>query len=197
MGTRRGPPRPLRRFPPARCARRDRRNDRDRLRLDVGLRQDLLHIRRLAGLVRPEAAREVARTRMQLEQPTTARPDWIIQATNDAWFGTLTGPYQHFAQTRLRAIEQGLPLIRAANTGISAVIDARGHIATDLAGAPAILPLGVQGVIDAPLPGAFAAPPYARMLAFAGDWPIAAFLLLALLIWRVFGVKSLPRSTRA
>ena len=128
---------------------------------------------------------------------TTARPDWIIQATNDAWFGTLTGPYQHFAQTRLRAIEQGLPLIRAANTGISAVIDARGHIATDLAGAPAILPLGVQGVIDAPLPGAFAAPPYARMLAFAGDWPIAAFLLLALLIWRVFGVKSLPRSTSA
>lgn len=110
---------------------------------------------------------------------TDERPDWIVQATNDAWFGTLTGPYQHFAQTKLRAIEQGLPLIRAANTGISAVVDARGFIATDRSGAPALLGLGREGVIDATLPGAFEPPPYARILASAGEWPLVFLLSVA------------------
>ena len=102
-----------------------------------------------------------------------ARADWIMQVTNDAWFGTLTGPYQHFAQARFRAVEQGLPLLRAANTGISAVVDARGRIATDTAGRPASLGLGLQGVIDAAVPGALAAPPYARL----GDLPLLVVLL--------------------
>jgi len=93
------------------------------------------------------------------------RAGWILQATNDAWFGSLSGPYQHLAQARLRAIEQGLPLVRAANTGVSAVIDAKGRVL-------ASLPLNTDGVLDAPLPAAYPPTPYAR----TGDWPLLALL---------------------
>ncbi len=92
------------------------------------------------------------------------RADWILQITNDAWFGTLTGPYQHFAQAQLRAIEQGLPLIRVANTGVSGVIDAKGRVR-------ATIPLGQAAFLDTPLPGPLAITPYARF----GEVP---FLLL-------------------
>lgn len=95
-----------------------------------------------------------------------ARADWILHITNDAWFGTLTGPWQHLAQARLRAVETGLPVLRAANTGISAVIDARGRVV-------AALPLGVADIIDAPLPPPLPATPYARN----GDLPIVLLLL--------------------
>ncbi len=97
------------------------------------------------------------------------RPDWMVHITNDAWFGEFSGPYQHLALARLRAAEQGLPLVRAANTGISAVIDGRGQIT-------ASLPLGVDGALDAALPPALPPTLYAR----TGDWPALAALLILL-----------------
>ncbi|MFP3920483.1 MAG: apolipoprotein N-acyltransferase [Dichotomicrobium sp.] len=83
------------------------------------------------------------------------RPDWFLNVTDDSWFGETSGPYQHLHQTRMRAVEEGLPVIRAANTGISAVIGPRGELRDSL-------PLGVQGVIDTALPRPVAAPLYAR-----------------------------------
>jgi len=102
------------------------------------------------------------------------RPDWIAQVTNDAWFGDTGGPLQHLAQARMRAIEQGLPLARAANTGISAVIGPYGRVVDSL-------PLGTQGFLDAALPAALPPTLYAR----TGDLPaaLAALLLLGLGVW--------------
>ncbi len=81
--------------------------------------------------------------------PGNASPGVIVNVTNDAWFGNSFGPYQHFSQSRIRSIEQGLPMIRSANTGISAVIDPYGRILK-------FLPIGVADVIDSPLPVALA-----------------------------------------
>ncbi len=97
----------------------------------------------------------------------TQRPDWIINVTNDGWFGKSSGPYQHLAQARLRTIEQGLPLARAANTGISAIIDSYGRIVTSLG-------LGQEGVLDGTLPKALPPTLYAR----AGDWMLLVLMLL-------------------
>ncbi|MES2814738.1 MAG: apolipoprotein N-acyltransferase [Pseudomonadota bacterium] len=93
------------------------------------------------------------------------RADWILQITNDAWFGIWTGPFQHFDQARLRAIEQGLPLIRVANTGVTAVVDARGRVVDQL-------PFGVMDALDTRIPGALPPTPYARW----GDGPLALLL---------------------
>ena len=74
-------------------------------------------------------------------------PQWLLNITNDAWFGNSDGPRQHFGMARLRAIEEGVPLVRAAVTGISGVVDPYGRVRREL-------PLGVAGVMDASLPEA-------------------------------------------
>ncbi|PWE31375.1 apolipoprotein N-acyltransferase [Maritimibacter sp. 55A14] len=110
------------------------------------------------------------------------RPDYLLHVTNDAWFGQLAGPWQHLAQARVRTIEQGLPMLRAANTGISAVIDARGRMLDTLA-------LGQAGHVDADLPGALPPTFYARWRDMPAFWAVA-LLLLALAAMRLRRISS-------
>ncbi len=114
------------------------------------------------------------------------RPDWLLQITNDAWFGQISGPYQHLAQARLRAIEQGLPMVRVANTGVSAVIDARGRIL-------ASLPLGQSGFLDATLPPSLPATLYSRI----GDLPITLLLLATLTVLALCRVRQISLTPAA
>lgn len=107
-------------------------------------------------------------------RPHGARPDLLLMITNDAWFGHNAGPRQHFAQARLRAIEQGLPMVRAANTGISAVIDGKGRVLGAIA-------LGTDGWLDVALPPALPPTLYSR----TGDWPSLLLLALAILTSRL------------
>ena len=100
------------------------------------------------------------------------RPAFLLNVTNDAWFGPTSGPRQHLHQSRVRAVEEGLPVIRVANTGISAVVDARGQVLDRL-------PLNARGTLDTGLPGVLTPPPYARW----GDWLLVLLLVLAGLGW--------------
>jgi apolipoprotein N-acyltransferase len=98
-----------------------------------------------------------------------ARPRLLLQITNDAWFGRFSGPFQHLQQARMRAIEQGLPMVRVANTGVSAMIGPHGIVQRQI-------PLGTQGFVDAPLPPALPPTLYAR----TGDWPALILVIAAL-----------------
>ncbi len=116
------------------------------------------------GLAQPLICYEAVFPQDIRRAPT--RPDWLLQATNDAWFGEAAGPWQHLALARLRTIEFGLPLARAANTGVSAMIDAKGRVTAELG-------MGKMGALDATLPAALPPTPYARL----GDAPVFALLL--------------------
>jgi apolipoprotein N-acyltransferase len=111
--------------------------------------------------------------------PSGERPGWLLNVTNDAWFGISSGPYQHFQQARVRAIEEGLPLVRAANNGISAVVDPFGRIVAQL-------PLGAEGVLDSALPRAARRTIYARF----GDSII--FMLIGAFFLIVMRYRSKP-----
>jgi apolipoprotein N-acyltransferase len=97
------------------------------------------------------------------------RPGWIVNVTNDGWFGMTAGPYQHFAQVRMKAIAEGLPVARSANTGISGVVDGYGRVIASLG-------LGEEGVVDAALPAALPPTFYSRV----GDAPAIIVVLAAL-----------------
>jgi apolipoprotein N-acyltransferase len=98
------------------------------------------------------------------------RPAWLLNLTNDTWFGDTPGPRQHLLQARVRAVEEGLPVVRAANSGISAIVDPYGRVTKSLG-------LGIAGIIDGDLPAAIAPPPYARF----GDAIFLAMMILATL----------------
>ncbi|MBI2234154.1 MAG: apolipoprotein N-acyltransferase [Micavibrio aeruginosavorus] len=103
-----------------------------------------------------------------LRQP---RPEWIVNVTNDGWYGDSPGPYQHLTKAVFRAAEEGLPVIRAANTGISAAIDPYGRILQKI-------PYGIASYADIPLPRSHPeATPYARY----GDTPFLAILGVVIL----------------
>lgn len=118
---------------------------------EAGARRKLLTVRGLPPLL-PLICYEAI---FPSEAAHDQRAGALLNVTNDGWFGITTGPHQHLAQARMRSIEQGLPLIRAANTGISAVVDPLGRIT-------ARLPLGVEGVLDAPLARALPSTVFSR-----------------------------------
>lgn len=104
------------------------------------------------------------------------RADWLVQVTNDAWFGEASGPYQHLMQARARAIEQGLPLARAANTGVSAMIDPYGRVVASLR-------LGESGAVDAMLPSALQPTTYVIFRDYPVLGLIVAIFALTVLIF--------------
>jgi len=95
--------------------------------------------------------------------------DVLVNITNDAWYGFTSGPFQHLAIARLRAVEQGLPLARDGNNGVSAMIDPLGRVVARLG-------LDDVGVLDVPMPQPLPPTPYARF----GDQAYLALLLLGL-----------------
>jgi apolipoprotein N-acyltransferase len=103
------------------------------------------------------------------------RPQWLVSMTDDSWFGPWAGPFQHLAIAKVRAAEEGLAIARAANTGVSAIIDPYGRII-------AMLGLNKAGILDGPLPQ----PLEPTMYSLAGDAIFAALMLLAAAIGIVF-----------
>lgn len=100
--------------------------------------------------------------------PGAPRPGWLVNITDDSWFGPWAGPRQHLLIARTRAIEEGLPIARAANTGISAMIDPLGRLRSPLA-------LNQTGILDSRLPAALSPTLYSRF----GDWILLMFLVTA------------------
>jgi apolipoprotein N-acyltransferase len=113
-----------------------------------------------------------------------AAPRWIVNITNDGWYGRTAGPHQHFDMARARAVEEGLPVVRVANTGISGTIDPLGRVI-------AALPLGTEGVVDSVLPEPVALTLYGRL----GDLPYAFLLAATLACGFLTGRKGRPEAT--
>ena len=104
------------------------------------------------------------------------RPQWLLNVTNDAWFGISSGPYQHLASTRLRAVEEGLPLVRTANNGVSGVYDAYGRVIAETL-------LGKRAIIDADLPAMLSE---ATFFSRFGNWALSVVMLIYVVVFPVF-----------
>jgi apolipoprotein N-acyltransferase len=106
------------------------------------------------------------------------RPAFMVNITNDSWFGNSSGPRQHLAAARLRAVEEGMPLVRAANTGISALIDSHGMVVANLG-------LDRQGVLVADIPGSLPPTVFSRL----GLWIPAGFSILSCIAGWAVAIK--------
>jgi apolipoprotein N-acyltransferase len=116
--------------------------------------------------------------------PSQPRPGWMINITNDAWYGNTSGPYQHLEMARFRAIEEGVPLVRSANSGISAVFDSYGQNMGNIG-------LSKKGILDVFLPTPTRVVPfYARW----GDWITLGLILCMFALAWVFSLKVRPRN---
>jgi len=111
------------------------------------------------------------------------RPAWLVNVTDDSWFGNSAGPRQHFANVRLRAVEEGLPIARAANSGISGMIDAFGHVESRM-------DLGAEGVLVTALPGDLPAGLYARLGLFV-PFMLAAGAMVSGFLTSIFRAHKL------
>lgn len=110
-------------------------------------------------------------------------PQWLLNVTNDGWYGNTAGPYQHFAIARVRAVEEGLPLVRVANTGISGIVDPYGRI-------EARLGLGRSGFIDDNLPQPLPAPTFFARSGETPLWLIFGLLVLCVIFRRFLNHKT-------
>jgi apolipoprotein N-acyltransferase len=110
----------------------------------------------------------------------TRRPDWLLNVTNDAWYGVTSGPFQHFAIARVRAVEEGLPLLRAANNGITGAIDPYGRVLSRL-------DLDAIGALDVPLPAALSPTLYSRI----GDKGFGILLIIQMVVSLALGYRGL------
>jgi len=108
---------------------------------------------------------------LAVTDPAAPRPGWLVNITDDAWFGPWAGPRQHLLIAQVRAIEEGLPIARAANTGISAIIDGNGRVRAQLA-------LNRTGVVDGALPVSLAQPFYTQI----GDLGVLVLIVNGLLL---------------
>ncbi len=108
------------------------------------------------------------------------RPDWLLTITNDGWFGYSAGPFQHMASARMRAVEEGLPLVRAANTGISGVVDPFGRVVAQLG-------LEKRGFVDADLPRPLPPTLFSR---YGNTIPLLLSFLACLGIWTLSKIRS-------
>ena len=113
---------------------------------------------------------------------SAARPDLMVNLTNDAWFGVSAGPWQHLVQAQMRAVEEGVPLLRAANTGVTAGFDSYGRVL-------GLIPIGEKGVLDLAVPSAIAPTAFARFGNFG-------FFCLVMLIAAAAAWLDLRRSIR-
>jgi apolipoprotein N-acyltransferase len=135
---------------------------------DAGIRRELLAVPGLPPVAPLICYEAIFPGEVTPTDGSSTRPGVLLNVTNDGWFGMTPGPYQHLAQARLRAIEEGLPLVRAANTGISAIVDPYGRILSQL-------PLGREDVLDGRLPQGIGPTLFARapIMSVLAIWLVA------------------------